>query len=143
MAQPPKTYTLKPSPSPASTGEGAPAAQETVTPSSDPAPTFVQPGASAPAGGQAATPAARSKEYRQIEEATQYVPAPKPPTLLEILPAEYQTTHPPLIYRLSTVSDPARPDGRIAESRTYRAKTFSCGSFYKPISRTLVEWEDQ
>lgn len=96
-----------------------------------------------PPSVSANVPQARGKEYRQIEEGVQYVPAPKPPTLLEILPAEYQTTRPPLLYRLSTVSEPARPDGRIAESRTYRARAFSCGFFYKPISRCLVDWEDR
>lgn len=134
MAEPPKIYTPRPSPSPDSTGEGAPPVRETASASPEPAPINVQPPAQG-AGG--------AKEYRQLEPGQQYVPAPKPPTLIEILPAEYQTTRPPLIYRLSTVSDPSRPDGRIAESRTYRAKAFSCGFFYKPISRCLVEWEDE
>lgn len=96
-----------------------------------------------PPARHVAEPADAVKEYREITEGAQYVPAPKPPTLLEILPAEYQTTNPPLIYRLSTVDDPSRPDGRIATSRTYRAKAFSCGFFYKPISRFLVEWDDK
>jgi hypothetical protein len=127
MAPSTKTYTRKPSPTQSTTGEGASPAQEKTS----------------PAEGQAATPAAEVKEYRQIEGGAQYVPAPKPPTLIEILPAEYQTTRPPLLYRLSTVSEPSKPDGRIAQSRTYRAKAFSCGVFYKPISRCLVEWEDR
>lgn len=88
-------------------------------------------------------PADAMNDYRQVTAGTQYVPAPKPPTLVEILPAEYQTTNPPLIYRLSTVDEPSRPEGRIAVSRTYRAKAFSCGIFYKPISRFLVEWKEQ
>lgn len=142
-----KTYTRKSSPSQSTTGEGASPAQETTSPASKAAPAIGQAsadaGANAQAEGQAAMPAAEVKEYRQIEEGAQYVPAPKPPTLIEILPAEYQTTRPPLLYRLSTVSEPSRPDGRIGESRTYRAKAFSCGFFYKPISRVLVDWEDR
>ena len=88
-------------------------------------------------------PAADSKEYRQIDAGAQWVPAPKPPSLVEILPAEYETTRPPLIYRLSTVSEPGHAEGRIAQSRTYRAQAFSVGMFYKPISRCLVDWEDE
>ena len=129
MAQPPKTYTQQSPPSQDKTVESAPPVQETTP--------------QAQAESQAAMPASNVKGYQQIEEGAQYVPAPKPPTLVEILPAEYQTTRPPLMYRLSTVSEPARPDGRIAESRTYRAKAFSCGVFYKPISRCLVEWEER
>jgi hypothetical protein len=91
----------------------------------------------------AVVPAANAKQYRQIDEGAQWVPAPKPPSLVEILPEEYQTTRPPLIYRLSKVSEPGHPEGRIAESRVYRAKAFSVGMFYKPISRTLVDWEDE
>jgi hypothetical protein len=133
MPQPTKTYTRKPSPSENKAGEGAPPVQETTLPEPKAAPTIQQ----------AERQAANVKEYRQVEEGTQYVPAPKPPTLIEILPAEYQTTRPPLLYRLATVSEPARPDGRIAQSQTYRAKAFSCGVFYKPISRLLVDWEDR
>lgn len=88
-------------------------------------------------------PPGKGKEYRELEAGVQYVPAPKPPTLIEILPAEYQTTRPPLLYRLSTVLEPSQPEGRIAESRVYRARAFSCGLFYKPISRCLVDWEDK
>lgn len=77
-----------------------------------------------------------------IDDASPYVPARKPPTLIELLPAEYQTTNPPLLYRMSTVSEASRPDGRIGESRTYRAHAFSCALFYKPISRCLVGWEE-
>jgi len=131
MAQPTKIYTPQPPPSQSKTGEGAPPTQEAAPP------TIAQ------AEDQAEMRADEVKEYRQLEGAAQYVPAPKPPTLIEILPAEYQTTRPPLLYRLSTVSEPSRPDGRIAESRTYRAKAFSCGVFYKPISRCLVEWEER
>jgi hypothetical protein len=111
------TYTSRPSPSPATVAEPTPVA--------------------------APTPAPNAKQYQQLEEGTQWVPAPKPPTLLEILPAEYATTRPPLLYRLSSVSEPTLPDGRIGESRTYRAKAFSCGYFYKPISRCMVGWEDR
>jgi hypothetical protein len=82
-------------------------------------------------------------EYRHLEAGAQYLPAEKPRTFLEILPAQYETTRPPLIYRLSTVSEPSRPYGRIAQSRIYRAKAFSCLFFYKPISRCLVDWEDR
>lgn len=147
MAQSTKIYTPKSPPSQSRTGEGAPPAPETTPPASNAASTIGQAsadaGANAQAESQAATPAASVKGYREIEEGAQYVPAPKPPTLIEILPAEYQTTRPPLLYRLSTVSEPSQPDGRIAQSRTYRAKAFSCGVFYKPISRCLVEWEDR
>lgn len=96
-----------------------------------------------PAPEAEAGAAAEPVEYRQLTEGTQYVPAAEPPTLVEILPAQYQNTRPPLIYRLAKVSEPARPDGRIAESRTYHAKAFSCGFFYKPISRCLIEWEER
>jgi hypothetical protein len=89
------------------------------------------------------TSPAEPREYRPIAEGTQYVPAAKPPTLVEILPAQYQSTRPPLIYRLAKVSEPGQSEGRIAESRTYRAKAFSCNFFYKPISRCLVEWEER
>ena len=82
-------------------------------------------------------------EYKELTGGIQYVPAPQPPTLLEILPAQYSSTRPPLLYRLSRVSEPARPDGRIAQSRTYRAKAFSSGMFYKPVSRCIVEWEER
>jgi hypothetical protein len=97
---------------------------------------------STPVPEQAAA-AAEPVEYRQLSEGIQYVPAAEPPTLVEILPAQYQNTRPPLIYRLAKVSEPARPDGRIAESKTYHAKAFSCGFFYKPISRCLIEWEER
>lgn len=126
-----KTYTEQPSPPQSTTGECAPPAQQTT------------PEASSATPAPSAVPVAGGNEYRELEPGVQYVPAPKPPTLVEILPAEYQTTRPPLLYRLATVSEPSRPDGRIAESRTYRAKAFSCGIFYKPISRCLVDWEEQ
>jgi hypothetical protein len=132
-----KIYTPQSLPSQSTTGEGAPPAPETTPPVSQ------APSATAQAEGLTVMPAAQSKEYRQIAEAAQWVPAPKPPTLLEILPAEYETTRPPLLYRLSTVSEPGRPQGRIAESRTYRAKAFSCGMYYKAISRVLGDWEDK
>jgi hypothetical protein len=141
-----KTYTWKPSPSPSTADEGAPPPPE-IPPPPAAAPVIVQATAGADASpqteAQAPMPAVRVKEYRPIDPGVQWVPAPKPPTLLEILPAEYETTRPPLLYRLSTVSEPGRPDGRIAESRTYRARAFSCGFFYKPISRCLVEWEER
>lgn len=82
-------------------------------------------------------------EYKELTGGIQYVPAPQPPTLLEILPAQYSSTRPPLLYRLAKVSEPARPDGRIAKSRTYRAQAFSAGVFYKPVSRCVVEWEER
>jgi hypothetical protein len=82
-------------------------------------------------------------EYKELTGGVQYVPAPEPPTLLEILPAQYSSTRPPLLYRLAKVSEPARPDGRIAQSRTYRAKAFSTGVFYKPVTRCVVEWEER
>lgn len=132
-----KIYTPQPLPSQSTTGESAPPAQKT------PPPVPQATSATAQAEGPTVMPAAQSKEYRQIDEGVQWVPAPKPPTLLEILPTEYETTRPPLLYRLSTVSEPGRPQGRIAESRTYRAKAFSCGMYYKPISRVLVDWEDK
>ncbi len=151
MARTTKTYTRKSPPSQIRIGEdassGSSTAQETTLAASNAAPIVPQAnadaGANVQAEGRAAMPAARLKEYRQIEEGVQYVPAAKPPTLIEILPAEYQTTRPPLLYRLSTVSEPSRTDGRIGESRTYRARAFSCGVFYKPISRCLVDWEDK
>ena len=111
--------------------------QSAMTPEPTPAPK------PAPAPGPPVTAAAGGKEYREVEEGAQWTPAPKPPTLTEILPAEYATTRPPLLYRLAKVSEPTKPDGRIAESKTYRAKAFSCGVFYKPISRILVDWEDR
>lgn len=92
---------------------------------------------------QPAMPADGGQEYREIAGGAQYVPAPKPPTLVELLPAEYQTTNPPLLYRMASVSDPTRPDGRIGESKVYRAHAFSCALFYKPISRCLVAWEER
>ncbi|HEX6096548.1 MAG TPA: hypothetical protein VF432_09510 [Thermoanaerobaculia bacterium] len=89
-------------------------------------------------------PAASAEpQYRELTAGAQYVPAPQPPTLLEILPEQYSSTRPPLLYRLAKASEPARPDGRIAQSRTYRAKAFSSGVFYKPVSRCLVEWEER
>ena len=87
--------------------------------------------------------ASAAPEYKELTGGIQYLPAPEPPTLLEILPAQYSSTRPPLLYRLSKVSEPARPDGRIARSRTYRAQAFSSGVFYKPVSRCVVEWEEQ
>lgn len=96
-----------------------------------------------PAAQRVDEPGEAVKGYRQTTESAQYVPAPPPAKLIEILPAEYQTTNPPLIYRLSKVDEPSRPEGRIAVSRTYRAKAFSCGVFYKPISRFLIEWKDE
>jgi len=111
--------------------------QQTSTPEPTPAPKPT------PAPGPVVSPADGGKQYQQLDEGVQYVPAPKPPTLLEILPEEYATTRPPLLYRLSTVSEPSRPEGRISESRTYRAKAFSCGLFYKPISRVMVDWEER
>ena len=82
-------------------------------------------------------------EYKELTGGIQYVPAPEPPTLMEILPAQYSSTRPPLLYRLAKVSEPAQPDGRIAQSRTYRAKAFSAGMFYKPVTRCVVEWEER
>jgi hypothetical protein len=73
--------------------------------------------------------------------AEQYA-AESPLTFVEVLPPLYEDTRPPLIYRLAKVSEPSRGEGRIAESRVYRAKAFSCGSFYKLISRCVVDWED-
>jgi len=92
---------------------------------------------------QDAPQAAEPKEYAPLAEGAQYVEAAAPKTLVEILPAQYASTRPPLIYRLSKVSEPSRAEGRIAESRVYRAKAFSCGFFYKPISRCVVDWEDK
>lgn len=119
MAESMKTYL--PQPDPPGPEKASPAVPvETVAPKAEAAP-----------------------EYREVTGGAQYVPAPPPPTLLEILPAQYSSTRPPLLYRLAKVSEPARPDGRIAQSRIYRAKAFSSGVFYKPVSRCLVEWEER
>lgn len=107
--------------------------------------TYLQRNEHAPAvqAEPAAPEASAAPEYKELEGGTQYVPAPKPPTLVEILPAQYSSTRPPLLYRKAKASEPARPDGRIAQSRTYRAKAFSAGVFYKPVTRLLVEWEER
>lgn len=65
-----------------------------------------------------------------------------PSRMLEALPERYLETRPPLMYRLVKESKVTRSYSRIAQSRDYRAKAFSCALFYKPISRCLVEWEE-
>jgi hypothetical protein len=67
---------------------------------------------------------------------------PQLPRMLEALPPRYTETRPPLMYRLIKEAAPTRSTARIAKSWVYRANAFSCTFFYKPISRTLIEWED-
>jgi hypothetical protein len=62
--------------------------------------------------------------------------------MIDALPPQYTEVKPPLMYRLVKAEESGRAFGRIAESRTYRAKAFSCGFFYKPLSRCFVEWEE-
>ncbi len=138
-----KTY-VQAVPSQDNPGQAVPSGPEEASPVPPVHAAVTQVSPSAGASGQAGyDPAAEPKEYRQLTDGAQYLPAEQPPTLLEILPAQYKATRPPVLYRLSKVSEPSRPEGRIAESRTYRAKAFSCGMFYKPVSRCLVDWEER
>jgi len=65
---------------------------------------------------------------------------PSRPRMIRELPAKYVESRPSLIYYMVRESEPSQAVARIGQSRTYRAKAFSCGFFYKPVSRYLVEW---
>lgn len=85
----------------------------------------------------------RPQDSALTEESTESALALEPPPrMLEVLPRKFMETRPPLMYRLINESDATKTYARIAKSRIYRANAFSCGFFYKPISRCLIEWED-
>lgn len=78
-----------------------------------------------------------------VPAAESAAPEPPRPRMQEVLPAQYLETRPPLMYRLVKESEATRTYARIAKSRIYRANAFSCTFFYKPISRCLIEWEEE
>jgi hypothetical protein len=82
--------------------------------------------------GQSGDGGARPGTWRQA-------PA-TPRRLLEVLPAAFADTRPPLLYRMVKEAEQGHAPARIARSATYHANAFSCGFFYKAISR-CIQWE--